>query len=47
MSQIHESDIEHFTISLLQSLGWDYIFGPDIAPDSENYHSLILNRKSC
>jgi len=46
MSQIHESDIEHFTISLLQSLGWDYIFGPDIAPDSENCHSLISNRKS-
>ncbi len=46
MSKLIENDIEQFTIELLQSLGWDYIFGPDIAPDSENRHSQIANRQS-
>ncbi|SDN27558.1 type I restriction enzyme, R subunit [Desulfonauticus submarinus] len=46
MSKLIENDIEQLTIELLQSLGWDYIFGPDIAPDCENRHSQIANRQS-
>ena len=36
MPNLSESSIETFAIDLLQSLGWNYIFGPDIAPDAEN-----------
>jgi type I restriction enzyme R subunit len=46
MSPLHESDIEQFAIELLQSLGWDYVYGPDIAPDLENRQTSIENRKS-
>ena len=45
-NKINESQIEQFAIELLQSLGWDYVFGPDTAPDSENNLSKIANRKS-
>jgi type I restriction enzyme R subunit len=41
-SKINESSIETFAIELLQSLGWSYAFGPDIAPDAEN----TIKRKS-
>ena len=42
-----ESIVEEATIEWLQALGWDYIAGPDIAPDGEapersSYGSVIL-----
>ena len=46
MPTLNESSIEQLAIELLQSLGWSYVFGPDIAPDAENRNSLIANRKS-
>ena len=46
MPNLTESQIEQFAIDLLKSLGWNYVFGPDIAPDSENRHLQIINRKS-
>lgn len=35
MTKITESDIEKFAIDLLEKHGYQYIYGPDIAPDSE------------
>lgn len=35
MTKITESDIEKFAIELLEKHGYQYIYGPDIAPDSE------------
>ncbi len=46
MSKLIESDIENFVIELLKNQGWDYVFGPDIAPDSENKHERVALRKS-
>ena len=43
MLTLNESSIEQFAIELLQSLGWDYVFGPNIAPDSENPPLQIAN----
>jgi type I restriction enzyme R subunit len=34
MPNLNESSIEQYALDLFQSLGWKYIFGPDIAPDS-------------
>jgi type I restriction enzyme R subunit len=36
MTRITENIIESFAIELLDKLGYAYIYGPDIAPDSEN-----------
>lgn len=36
MKRITESDIEEFTIDLLENLGYHYIYAPDIAPDSDS-----------
>jgi len=50
MLRITENTIESFAIELLGQLGYDYIYGPDIAPDSENPEResyaqvLLLNR---
>lgn len=33
--KITESDIEKFAIELLEKQGFQYLYGPDIAPDSE------------
>ena len=46
MTKITENNIEEFTIELLERLGYQYIYAPDIAPDSENRNSPIENRKS-
>lgn len=35
MSRISESEIETFAIELLERLGYQYVYAPDIAPDSE------------
>lgn len=36
MSKLTESEIETFAIERLQSLGFDYVYAPEIAPDSSN-----------
>ena len=36
MTKLTESQIENFAIGLFQKLGYEYIYAPDIAPDSEN-----------
>jgi len=35
MPKITESEIENLAIELLESSGYDYIYGPDIAPDGD------------
>ncbi len=35
MARITESDIEGFTIELLEKSGYQYLYGPDIAPDGD------------
>ena len=50
MTRITENIIEAFTIELLNNLGYEYIYSPDIAPDSENPERehfeqvLLMNR---
>jgi len=34
--KLNESQIENFAISLLEKKGYQYFYGPDIAPDVEN-----------
>lgn len=36
MNKISESAIENLTIERLQALGFDYVYAPEIAPDSSN-----------
>ncbi|MBO7588284.1 MAG: type I restriction endonuclease subunit R [Bacteroidaceae bacterium] len=35
MTKLHESDIEQMLIDLLKAKKYDYLYGPDIAPDGE------------
>ncbi|WP_036242587.1 type I restriction endonuclease subunit R [Methylobacter luteus] len=47
MSHLTENAIEAFAIKLFERLGYDYIYGPDIAPDGENpersrYDEVVL-----
>jgi len=47
MTRITENIIEAFAIDLLDKLGYEYIYAPDIAPDSENpernsYEEVLL-----
>jgi type I restriction enzyme R subunit len=47
MTKIVENTIESFAIELLSRLGYEYIYGPDIAPDGENperesYEQVLL-----
>lgn len=47
MTRITENIIESFAIELLEKLGYEYIYAPDIAPDSENpernsYEEVLL-----
>lgn len=46
-SKITENEIELFAIELLEKLGYDYIYGPDIAhygdkPERNNYEDVLL-----
>ena len=34
-NKITESEIENFAIELLEKQGYEYIYAPDIAPDSD------------
>lgn len=50
MTKLTENIIEKFTIELLQKKGYDYLYGPDIAPDSENplresFDEVVLKSK--
>jgi type I restriction enzyme R subunit len=50
MSRITESSIEEFAIELLEKLGYQYIYGPDIAPDSatparQSFEDVLLIEK--
>lgn len=36
MPPLHESDIEQMLIDLLKAKGYQYLYGPDIAPDGDN-----------
>ncbi len=47
MTKITENTIESFTIELLDKLGYEYIYAPNIAPDSdtpkrETYEQVLL-----
>ncbi|HKK43569.1 MAG TPA: type I restriction endonuclease subunit R, partial [Bacteroidales bacterium] len=47
MTRITEQSIEEFTIELLDKLGYEYAYGPDIAPDGEtpergSYEQVLL-----
>jgi len=52
MSRITENVIEEFCIELLEKQGYEYIYAPDIAPDSDNplrssfEEVLLFNRLS-
>ena len=35
MSRLTENKIEEFSIQLLEGLGYEYIYAPNIAPDGE------------
>lgn len=48
MTKLTESQIEEFAIGLFRKLGYEYIYGPDIAPDSErpqrvSFEEVILH----
>ena len=50
MTKITENEIELFAIELLEKLGFEYIYAPSIAPDSENpmresFEDVILKEK--
>jgi len=46
-NKITESEIEKFTIELLEKQGYEYVYAPDIAPDSktperESFEDVVL-----
>jgi len=43
MKKITESDIETLTIELLESSGYQYIYGPDIAPYGNTLLPKLIN----
>ncbi|MFP4547892.1 MAG: type I restriction endonuclease subunit R [Fidelibacterota bacterium] len=48
--KINENEIEIFTIDLLKNAGYQYLFGPDIAPDGERperqlYADVVLKNR--
>lgn len=50
MTKITENEIELFAIELLESLGFEYIYAPNIAPDSdtpmrETFEDVLLKEK--
>ncbi|NOT14883.1 MAG: type I restriction endonuclease subunit R [Methylotenera sp.] len=50
MAKLTESEIETLAIERLQALGFDYIYGPDIAPDSstperESFAEVLLTNR--
>jgi type I restriction enzyme R subunit len=50
MTRITENDIELLSIELLEKLGYQYIYAPDIAPDGDNperekYDEVVLTNR--
>lgn len=50
MTKLLESDIEQMAINLLQAKRWEYLYGPDIAPDGETplraaFDEVVLREK--
>lgn len=50
MNKITENIIEDFSIKLLEYLGYDYVYAPDISPDSEKperstYVDILLTKR--
>jgi len=43
MTKITENTIEEFTIELLEHLGYQYIYAPDIAPDASTSSATAKN----
>ena len=41
MSNLNESSIKQFALELIQFLGWESVFEPDIAPNSKKYNLRI------
>jgi len=46
MPNLNESSLEQFALDLFQSLGWEYVFGPEIAPDAGKNNFGVAKRKS-
>lgn len=47
MTKISENEIELFSIELLEKLGYDYVYAPDITPDGDqperaSYDEVLL-----
>jgi hypothetical protein len=38
---LNEYSIKQFALELIQFLGWESVFGPDIAPNSKKYNLRI------
>lgn len=50
MSKLNEYAIERFVIDLLKAKGYQYLYGPDIAPDGEtpmraSFEEVVLRDK--
>ncbi len=50
MTRITENTIEEFTIKLLERLGYEYIYAPNIAPDTDqaeraSYEDVLLTER--
>ena len=50
MTTFNESTVEEATMGWLSNLGWETVYGPDIAPDGpaperENYRQVVLERR--
>ena len=50
MTKLLESDIEQMAVELLQAKRWEYLYGPDIAPDGETpmrtaFEEVVLREK--
>ena len=42
MTKLTESDIEQMTLELLEGKGYEYLYGPDIAPEGENRFRITV-----
>jgi len=47
MTKITENTIEAFAIELLDKLGYEYIYGPDIAHDGISPNGIVMLRFYC
>ncbi len=45
-ANLNESSLEQLALEILQFLGWENVFGPDIAPDAEKINFGVAKRKS-